>query len=93
MCFLRQGFDNHVAVRVVVANPENLTAAHAVLPELTEARVVHTESNLRPALPDNLPEITVTPGLTRVNGLFRHGWLIAPAMAERALAVSGLLKA
>ena len=72
---------------------ELLAAAHAVLPELTEARVVHTESNLRPALPDNLPDITVTPGLTRVNGLFRHGWLIAPAMAERALAVSGLLKA
>ena len=30
MCFLRQRFDDHVAVRVVVANPEHLIPAHAV---------------------------------------------------------------
>ena len=69
---------------------ELLAAAHAVLPELTEARVIHTESNLRPALPDNMPLIQVTDGLTRINGLFRHGWLIAPALVENALQASGL---
>ncbi len=69
---------------------ELLAAAHSVLPELTEARVIHTESNLRPALPDNMPDITVSDGLTRINGLFRHGWLIAPAMVERALSAVGL---
>lgn len=69
---------------------ELLAAAHSVLPELTEARVIHTESNLRPALPDNMPDITVTEGLTRINGLFRHGWLIAPAMVEHALSAVGL---
>ena len=62
-----------------------LSAAHSVLPELAEARVVHTETNLRPALPDNLPLIEHRPGLTRINGLFRHGWLIAPALVEDAL--------
>jgi glycine oxidase len=62
-----------------------LSAAHSVLPELAEARVVHTETNLRPALPDNLPRIEHQPGLTRINGLFRHGWLIAPALVEDAL--------
>lgn len=66
-----------------------LSAAHSVLPELAEARVVHTETNLRPALPDNLPHIECRSGLTRINGLFRHGWLIAPALVEDALRQSG----
>jgi glycine oxidase len=55
------------------------------VPELAEARIVHSESNLRPALPDNLPRLATEPGLTRINGLFRHGWLIAPALLEQAL--------
>ncbi|HZE91624.1 MAG TPA: FAD-dependent oxidoreductase, partial [Rhizobacter sp.] len=62
-----------------------LSAAHSVLPELAEGRIVHMETNLRPALPDNLPHHETQPGLTRLNGLFRHGWLIAPAMVEDAL--------
>lgn len=65
---------------------ELLSAAHSILPELAEARIIHSESNLRPALPDNLPRLESTPGLTRINGLFRHGWLIAPALVEQALA-------
>lgn len=64
---------------------ELLAAAHSVVPELAEARIVHSESNLRPALPDNLPRLESQPGLTRINGLFRHGWLIAPALLEQAL--------
>lgn len=76
-----------VSLRTTV---ELLAAAHSVLPGLAEARVVHSESNLRPALPDNLPRVEQAPGLLRVNGLFRHGWLIAPALVERATA--GLLQ-
>jgi glycine oxidase len=71
-----------VSVRTTV---ELLAAAHSVLPELAEARIVHSESNLRPALPDNLPLLATEDGLTRINGLFRHGWLIAPALVEQAL--------
>jgi glycine oxidase len=71
-----------VSVRSTV---ELLAAAHSVLPELAEARIVHSETNLRPALPDNLPLLQSQPGLTRINGLFRHGWLIAPALVEQAL--------
>lgn len=65
---------------------ELLAAAHSVVPALAEARLVHTETNLRPALIDNLPRIEHEPGLTRINGLFRHGWLIAPAVVDEALA-------
>lgn len=64
---------------------ELLAAAHSIIPELAEARVVHTETNLRPALPDNLPHVEQVPGLVRINGLFRHGWLIAPALVEQTL--------
>jgi glycine oxidase len=64
---------------------ELLAAAHSVIPELAEARIVHSETNLRPALPDNLPRTETQAGLTRINGLFRHGWLIAPALVEDAL--------
>ena len=65
---------------------ELLAAAHSVLPELAEARIVLADVNLRPALPDNLPTIEQADGVTRINGLFRHGWLIAPALVEDALA-------
>lgn len=64
---------------------ELLAAAHSVMPALAEARVVHNETNLRPALADNLPRIEHETGLTRINGLFRHGWLIAPAIVEETL--------
>jgi glycine oxidase len=79
-----------VSLRTTV---ELLAAAHSVLPELAEARLVHSESNLRPALPDNLPLVGAQPGLTRINGLFRHGWLIAPALVEDALCRAGLAPA
>ena len=67
---------------------ELLAAAHSVIPELAEARIIHSETNLRPALLDNLPRLEVQDGLirtTRINGLFRHGWLIAPALVAQAL--------
>jgi glycine oxidase len=64
---------------------ELLSAAHSALPALAEARVLHTETNLRPALPDNLPVVRHSAGKTEINGLFRHGWLIAPALVEQAL--------
>ena len=76
-----------VSVRSVLAL---LSAAHSVIPELAEGRIVHSETNLRPALPDNLPLLQVEPALVRINGLFRHGWLLAPALIEEALQATGL---
>ena len=76
-----------VSVRSVV---ELLSAAHSVVPALAEARVLRLDTNLRPALPDNEPLTHIEPGLLRINGLFRHGWLLAPAVVEDALEASGL---
>ncbi len=68
-----------------------LSAAYSAVPALAEARIVHSETNLRPALPDNLPALHVESGLVRINGLFRHGWLLAPALVEEALQCCELL--
>ncbi|MFA5547872.1 MAG: glycine oxidase ThiO [Porticoccaceae bacterium] len=63
---------------------ELLSAAWSLHPGFAEARILHAEANCRPALDDNLPLIDSRPGLTRINGLFRHGYLLAPALAELA---------
>ena len=68
---------------------ELMSAAYSVLPALAEARIVKLDANLRPAHPDNEPHIHTEPGLLRINGLFRHGWLLAPALVETALARLG----
>ncbi len=69
---------------------ELMAAAHSVLPALAEARIVHLETNLRPALPDHAPRTEARDGLLRINGLFRHGWLIAPALLQDGLRQVGL---
>lgn len=65
---------------------ELMSAAHSVMPGLAEARILRLDRNLRPALPDHRPRIEAEPGRVRINGLFRHGWLMAPALADDALA-------
>lgn len=71
---------------------ELMSAAHSVMPALAEARIERLDVNLRPALPDNEPLVDVRDGLVRLNGLFRHGWLLAPALVDEALAACGLVE-
>ncbi|PZP94499.1 MAG: FAD-dependent oxidoreductase [Variovorax paradoxus] len=66
---------------------ELMSAAHSVLPMLAEARILRLDRHLRPALPDHLPRTEHEEGLLRINGLFRHGWLMAPALVDDALAL------
>ncbi|MFT4195578.1 FAD-dependent oxidoreductase [Ottowia sp.] len=68
---------------------ELLAAAHSVVPALAEARILALDVNLRPALPDNAPRVEHGPRLLRINGLFRHGWLLAPALVDQALRDNG----
>ncbi|BBN58569.1 glycine oxidase ThiO [Hydrogenovibrio marinus] len=64
---------------------ELLSAVYSVNSAFGEARIVKQLTNCRPALKDNLPRVEVEKGLTRVNGLYRHGYLLSPAMAEQAI--------
>ena len=57
-----------------------LTVAQYVFPELSEARILSTDVNLRPASFNNQPFFQIKENLVHVNGLFRHGWLVAPAL-------------
>jgi len=61
---------------------ELLSALYTIHPGFAEARIVETQSNCRPALPDNQPLIKHQKGLSQINGLFRHGFLLAPALAD-----------
>jgi glycine oxidase len=65
---------------------ELLSAAYTVHPAFAEGRIVEISTQARPTLPDNLPAIEVigARGL-RLNGLYRHGYLIAPAVLDAAL--------
>ena len=75
--------DSGVSVRSAL---ELLGAAYAVHPAFAEARILEFGSGLRPAYPDNLPRITIDKTRIAVNGLYRHGFLLAPALAELTLA-------
>jgi glycine oxidase len=64
---------------------ELLSSAYAIHPALAEARVIETGHGLRPAFPDNLPSVQYVAGEYIINGMFRHGFLLAPAMARQLL--------
>ncbi|WP_298355755.1 FAD-dependent oxidoreductase [uncultured Litoreibacter sp.] len=61
---------------------ELLSAAYALNPAFGEAEVLEIGVDSRPAFPDNLPRIRRDGNLIRANGLFRHGFLLAPAVAR-----------
>ena len=71
----------YVSARTVL---ELLSAAYALHPAFGEAEVVEIGSGVRAAFPDNQPRLTAAGGTLYVNGLYRHGFLIAPALARRA---------
>jgi len=62
---------------------ELLSAAYTVHPGFAEARILEMSTQARPTLPDNLPAV-ISPRsrLLQINGLYRHGFLIAPAVAD-----------
>ncbi|NBR11264.1 MAG: FAD-dependent oxidoreductase [Alphaproteobacteria bacterium] len=63
---------------------ELLNAAYALHPSFGEAEIIETGTDVRPAFPDNLPRIRRDGKILRLNGLYRHGYLGAPALTRRA---------
>jgi glycine oxidase len=61
---------------------ELLSAAYALNPAFGQAEVIEIGVDNRPAFPDNLPRINREGNLIRANGLFRHGFLLAPALGR-----------
>lgn len=70
---------------------ELLSAAYCVHPAFAEARILSLETQCRPTLADNNPGIFLGRRYLAVNGLYRHGFLLAPALLEEVLATLPLL--
>jgi glycine oxidase len=61
---------------------ELLGSAYALHPGFAEAEIVDLGAGVRPAFADNVPKIVVRGRTLHVNGLYRHGFLLAPVLAE-----------
>ncbi|HUO54390.1 MAG TPA: FAD-dependent oxidoreductase [Rhodoblastus sp.] len=63
---------------------ELVNSAFAIHPAFAEAEIVETGSDVRPSFVDNLPRIRRDGRRLFLNGLYRHGFLLSPALASRA---------
>ncbi|MBY3143239.1 glycine oxidase ThiO [Rhizobium laguerreae] len=71
-------FDGPIVARSLM---ELLNAAYTLSPAFADATIVETGVGIRPAFPDNLPRASRQGKVISLNGLYRHGFLLAPAMA------------
>jgi glycine oxidase len=61
---------------------ELLGMAYALHPAFGEAEILDAGAGVRPAFADNVPHIVVQGHTLHVNGMFRHGFLLAPMLAR-----------
>jgi len=71
--------DTNVSIRSAM---ELMSALYALHPSFGEAEILDMKAGIRPSYPDNLPRITINGNLIACNGLFRHGYLLSPVMAQ-----------
>ncbi|REL31426.1 FAD-dependent oxidoreductase [Thalassotalea euphylliae] len=64
---------------------ELLSALYSLHPGFAEAQIIEQLSNSRPAFADNRPQAISQAGLIQLNGLYRHGYLLAPVMLAAGL--------
>lgn len=65
---------------------ELLSAAWTLHPGFAEAQILMTGAGLRPAYPDNIPTLATQGDRIHLNGLYRHGFLMAPVLAMKLAA-------
>lgn len=65
---------------------ELLNAAYSLHPAFGEAEIVESGTGTRPAYADNLPRVEKSGNTLSINGFYRHGFLLAPALAQKAAA-------
>jgi glycine oxidase len=63
---------------------ELMSALYALSPSFGEAEIIELKAGIRPSYADNLPRIRTDESKKTINcnGLFRHGYLLAPVMAQ-----------
>jgi glycine oxidase len=92
--------DNHYMIGATTIESENtkishhisvqsagvlLTQAFHVHPAFGEAEIIEMNVGYRPAFNDNKPQIIHKDGIYYFNGLYRHGWTTAPALANELI--------
>jgi glycine oxidase len=75
---IERGDDGPVTVRSAL---ELLGMAYTLHPAFAEAEIVEMGAGVRPAFADNVPKVRVMGRTIHVNGLFRHGFLMAPVLS------------
>lgn len=87
---------NDTSPMSVQSSLELCSALYTLNPAFAEARIVEMDTNLRPALLDNMPCVSVqehpmsSSPIIHINGLYRHGYLLAPSVIEHAIHVANL---
>ena len=61
---------------------ELLSTAYSLHPGFSESEIIDMGAGIRPAFPDNIPKIIKNDKILYVNGLYRHGFLLAPVLAD-----------
>ena len=69
---------------------ELLSAVYTVHSGFAEARILELATQCRPTLKNNLPEVLINkekglPDLMMINGLYRHGFMISPAVLDATM--------
>ena len=74
---------NDMSPMTVRSAMELLSAAYSVHPGFAEANIRQHVSHCRPAFSDNRPKCFWKNNILHVNGLYRHGFLIAPVIVNQ----------
>ena len=64
---------------------ELLSAAYTIHPSFADASIIETGVGFRPAYPDNIPKLQYVEGRYVLNGMYRHGFLFAPVLAQQLI--------
>lgn len=65
---------------------ELLSAAYSLHSGFAEGRILEMNAQCRPSLPNNAPIVSqTTDQILSINGLYRHGFMISPALLDAAM--------
>ncbi|WP_208435186.1 FAD-dependent oxidoreductase [Bartonella phoceensis] len=79
---IESDFDGAISVRSMM---ELLNAAYTLHPAFAEAEIIESGVGIRPCYPDNFPSVYKYGNRISINGFYRHGFLLSPEMAKRAM--------
>ncbi len=64
-----------------------LSALWVIHPGFAEAEILEAGAHVRPTFSDNIPQVRRDGRVIRVNGAYRHGFLLAPHLARQVAAL------